>query len=243
MIWRDIPLILMSICSAVMPLRVPATLKSMSPSWSSMPAMSVRMATLFGSSPLTRPMATPATEAFSGTPAAISASEPPHTDAIDARPLIEHDVAEDPALHVLDGRLRRRQLVGIVDRHRRKDRFDDLLYRVFARVLARGEKRLAQRRAMRGHQLVVVLLGVLRRVLHFELRLVARGFAQLVLQRADAPDLRVRGFERVEDDGLVDFARARFDHHDRVAGAGHDEVEVGQVALRIGRIDDDLSVE
>ena len=36
------PVILMSICSAVMPSAVPATLKSMSPRWSSTPAMSVR---------------------------------------------------------------------------------------------------------------------------------------------------------------------------------------------------------
>ena len=36
------PVILMSIWSAVMPFSVPATLKSMSPRWSSTPAMSVR---------------------------------------------------------------------------------------------------------------------------------------------------------------------------------------------------------
>ena len=36
------PVILMSICRAVMPFSVPATLKSMSPRWSSTPAMSVR---------------------------------------------------------------------------------------------------------------------------------------------------------------------------------------------------------
>ena len=36
------PVILMSICRAVMPSEVPATLKSMSPRWSSTPAMSVR---------------------------------------------------------------------------------------------------------------------------------------------------------------------------------------------------------
>ena len=34
------PVILMSICSALMPLAVPATLKSMSPRWSSTPWMS-----------------------------------------------------------------------------------------------------------------------------------------------------------------------------------------------------------
>ena len=43
MISRVTPVILMSIWSAVMPSRVPATLKSMSPRWSSAPWMSVRM--------------------------------------------------------------------------------------------------------------------------------------------------------------------------------------------------------
>src|SRR5471032_1950918 len=55
MISSVMPLILMSICSAVTPLAVPATLKSMSPRWSSSPRMSVRMANLSPS--LTRPMA------------------------------------------------------------------------------------------------------------------------------------------------------------------------------------------
>ncbi len=86
MISRERPLTLMSICRAVMPLRVPATLKSMSPSWSSMPAMSVRMAGCLWS-PVTRPMATPATAARIGTPACMRASEPPHTEAIDDEPL------------------------------------------------------------------------------------------------------------------------------------------------------------
>ena len=79
------PVILMSIWSAVIPFSVPATLKSMSPRWSSTPAMSVR--TMYSSPSLIRPMATPATGALSGTPASISESEEPHTEAIDEEPL------------------------------------------------------------------------------------------------------------------------------------------------------------
>jgi hypothetical protein len=81
MISLVMPWILMSICRAVMPLSVPATLKSMSPRWSSSPRMSVSTAKRLPS--LIRPMAMPATCAFSGTPASISASEPPQTEAID----------------------------------------------------------------------------------------------------------------------------------------------------------------
>ena len=76
-----IEVILMSICSAVMPLSVPATLKSMSPRWSSSPRMSD--STAKPRSSLISPMAMPATGRFSGTPASISASEPPHTVAIE----------------------------------------------------------------------------------------------------------------------------------------------------------------
>src|ERR1041385_5716739 len=46
--------------------------------------MSVRIAYLLPS--MTRPIATPATGAFIGTPASIKASEPPHTDAIELEP-------------------------------------------------------------------------------------------------------------------------------------------------------------
>jgi len=79
------PLILMSICSAVIPFSVPATLKSMSPRWSSTPAMSV--STTYSSPSLIRPMAIPATGCLIGTPASISESEEPHTEAIDEEPL------------------------------------------------------------------------------------------------------------------------------------------------------------
>jgi hypothetical protein len=74
----------MSIWIDVMPRSVPATLKSMSPRWSSEPRMSVRMA-IFSPS-LMSPIATPAHGAFIGTPASISASEPPHTVAMEDEP-------------------------------------------------------------------------------------------------------------------------------------------------------------
>ena len=57
--------------------------------------MSVRTAYLPVSSFITRPIATPATGALSGTPASIIASEPPQTDAIDEEPLDSSDVGDD----------------------------------------------------------------------------------------------------------------------------------------------------
>ncbi len=64
----------------VMPRPVPATLKSMSPKWSSSPMMSVSSVNLFAS--LTRPIEMPATGSVIGTPASISDRVPPQTDAM-----------------------------------------------------------------------------------------------------------------------------------------------------------------
>ena len=84
MILESSPSILMSIWIEVTPSRVPATLKSMSPRWSSVPRMSVSTATRSPS--LMRPIATPAHDAFTGTPASNSASDPPHTVAMEDEP-------------------------------------------------------------------------------------------------------------------------------------------------------------
>lgn len=84
MISSVMPSILMSICSADTPLAVPATLKSMSPRWSSSPRMS--LSTTKSSPSFTRPIAMPATGALIGTPASISASELPQTEAIEDEP-------------------------------------------------------------------------------------------------------------------------------------------------------------
>ena len=84
MIFRSSPSILMSIWIDVMPSFVPATLKSMSPRWSSVPRMSVRIAYFFPS--LMSPIATPATAPLSGMPASKHESEPPQTEAIDDEP-------------------------------------------------------------------------------------------------------------------------------------------------------------
>ena len=84
MISRLTPVILMSICRAVIPSCVPATLKSMSPRWSSAPWMSVRIS--YSSPSLTRPIAMPETGAVIGTPASISASVEPQTEPIDDEP-------------------------------------------------------------------------------------------------------------------------------------------------------------
>ena len=85
MISGVIPATLISICKDVMPSDVPATLKSISPKWSSSPKISVKTAYSFPSK--IRPIATPATADFSGTPASIIDNEAPQTVAIDDDPL------------------------------------------------------------------------------------------------------------------------------------------------------------
>ena len=75
----------MSICRAVTPSRVPVTLKSMSPQWSSSPRMSE--STTVRSPSLTSPMAIPATGALIGTPPSMSARQQAHTVPIEEDPL------------------------------------------------------------------------------------------------------------------------------------------------------------
>ena len=93
MISLVMPAILMSICSEVMPSAVPATLKSMSPRWSSSPRMSE--STAKPSSSRIRPMAMPLTGFFSGTPASISASDEPQTRRHRRRAVRLQDLRDD----------------------------------------------------------------------------------------------------------------------------------------------------
>ena len=90
MAWRStssgIPVLsFTSIWKAVIPLREPVSLKSISPRWSSRPIMSDRTTNF--PSPLIAPMAIPEQGDFIGTPASNSASEPPHTEAMEEEPL------------------------------------------------------------------------------------------------------------------------------------------------------------
>ena len=79
-----IPEIFISIWRAVIPSFVPATLKSISPRWSSSPWMSVRIEIEFSS--LIKPIAIPATGFLIGTPASISDKVEPQIDACDDEP-------------------------------------------------------------------------------------------------------------------------------------------------------------
>ena len=67
-----------------MPSLVPATLKSISPKWSSSPKISDSTENLSPS--LIKPIAIPATGSFIGTPASIKDSEVPQTVAIEDDP-------------------------------------------------------------------------------------------------------------------------------------------------------------
>ena len=69
----------------MIPFLVPATLKSISPKWSSKPWISVRI--LITPSSSISPIAIPATGALIGTPASIRASVDPQIDAWDEDPL------------------------------------------------------------------------------------------------------------------------------------------------------------
>ena len=71
----------------VMPFSVPATLKSMSPQWSSAPRMSVTSTLRLSSAVVNSPTDTPATGALIGMPASIIANDPTQMEAMDEEPL------------------------------------------------------------------------------------------------------------------------------------------------------------
>ena len=75
----------MSSCIAVTPSEVPATLKSISPTWSSNPCMSVKV-TYSPSSPVISPTDIPATGDVIGTPASIRAKVPAQTLPMEVLP-------------------------------------------------------------------------------------------------------------------------------------------------------------
>ena len=87
---------LTSICIAVIPCLVPATLKSISPLKSSKPIISDKI-TCFSPS-LTKPMAIPETGALSGTPASIKERVEPQTEAMEVDPL--EDIISETSLMV-----------------------------------------------------------------------------------------------------------------------------------------------
>ena len=49
--------------------------------------------------------------------------------------------------------------------------------------------------------------------------------------------------DALEEQLLGDLVGARLDHHHRVLGAGHDQVEVRDVALAVGGVHDHLAVD
>ena len=79
------PVIFISICNAVIPFSVPATLKSISPRKSSIPWMSVRI--LISLPSFIKPIAVPLTGALRGTPASSKERVLPQTEPIEVDPL------------------------------------------------------------------------------------------------------------------------------------------------------------
>ena len=86
MMSSEIPVIFRSSWIPVIPFWVPATLKSISPKWSSSPRMSVSNVH-WSSDSRTSPTEIPATGFWIGTPADIRPKVAPQTEAIDDEPL------------------------------------------------------------------------------------------------------------------------------------------------------------
>ena len=84
--------------------------------------------------------------------------------------------------------------------------------------------------------------GVGLRRLPLRLRLADR-LREVDLRRDDLLDLLVGLEDRVEQRRFGELVGAGLDHHHRVAGAGDDEIELGDVPQAVGRVHDQLAVD
>ena len=71
-----------------------------------------------------------------------------------------------------------------------------------------------------------------------DLRLLVRLVDDLLLEADELLDPLLRHLEGLEHLGLGDLERAALDHDDRVGGAAHDQVEGGELELLEGRVED-----
>ena len=71
----------------------------------------------------------------------------------------------------------------------------------------------------------------------------ADGLLELLLDVDERLQRAVAEQDRLGHDVLGQELGARLDHHDRVAGAGDDEVELRLGELAVGRVDDELAVD
>src|SRR3989442_859367 len=244
-----------SICSAVTPRSVPATLKSMSPRWSSSPRMSDSTAKRLPS--LIRPIAIPATCALTGTPASISARLPPQTEAIDEEPLdsvisettridVQDLAAHDLRLQVEEDLLHR---VGVERAVRRCSLGRQLLEGALADF---DQAVVARLLLLHGKGGAEVLLGKLahardqRLVLRRGLPVPGR-LAGLFGQRMDGLErglhLLVAESHRAEHHVLGQLERLGFHHQHALLGPGDDQVELRPLQLAHRRVDDVLPVD
>ena len=84
---------------------------------------------------------------------------------------------------------------------------------------------------------VVYLVAVLA------LHVLAKLFAELLLEAAHGLDGLVSGLEGSEEVGLLHFLHLAFHHHDVLFGSSDHEVHVGLLELLEGGIDDELAVD
>ncbi len=109
-------------------------------------------------------------------------------------------------------------------------------HRLGALALLRQVQRLGDARLGEGRDAVLEA----GRRLHFgpfHLGLAQRR-GQLVGRLQQLLDALVRYFQRLDDLRLRQLQRPAFDHHDRISRAGHDDIDVGELELLEGRVED-----
>ena len=161
--------------------------------------------------------------------------------AVETLAALERLVAHDLFLQLLEDRLRVAAALDLGVGNARDQVGEHLVDGRVVGQLVLDAHRVGERPVGLLLDLAVELLADL---LDLDLGLLLAGLrGERVDAGDDFLDRRVRLLERLDDVFLGDFLGARFDHHDRVLAAGDDQIEPAVLALREGRVDDELAVD
>ena len=154
----------------------------------------------------------------------------------------EHGLAKDLLLHSLDRRARLGAALFVVLGDRFDVGIDDTGDRLLALELALDVQGIAERLPEIGAEAGVGLfaerLGALEgALLHTGLGL------HLTLGADDLAQLLVAAEDGLQDPRLGQLVGCRLDHHNRLVRADDDQVEIRNVTLAIGRVEDQLALD
>ena len=161
--------------------------------------------------------------------------------AIEPDAAFEHLLAQHLLLQLVKDLLGLDLSLGLAFGQRGHELVEHLVDALVVLELAADTHRLAERAVhLRLDLAGEVVAGFLFRRLRL---LLANGAPQVVNPVHDLLDSGVRDLERGDHLGLAHFVRPGFHHHDALPRAGDDQVQTAGLSLRVGRVDDVVTVD